>query len=134
MCSAPIAPIMIWDIPAAVGFADQTVAWRGNGTFGASQFVPKVFTLAAGTHTLIIRGREAGTQLGAITISRRGLTPPWQTADLGSANVTGAANISGGNYTLSGAGTLSGSSDNFRFLYQPLTGDGEISAQISSVQ
>ena len=29
----------------------------------------KIFSLSAGVHKLIIRGREAGTQLGKITIS-----------------------------------------------------------------
>jgi hypothetical protein len=42
--------------------------------------------------------------------------------------------ISNGLYTVTGAGNLSGGADNFRFLYQTLTADGEIRGQISSIQ
>ena len=72
----PADPTMIWDIPVAAGAVSQTVSWRGNGTVSSSspsgltaQFAPKVFNLSAGTHQLIIRGREGKTQLGTITIS-----------------------------------------------------------------
>jgi hypothetical protein len=69
----PADPAMIWDIPVTTGFSNQIVAWRGNGTSTNSQFVPNVFPLSAGTHQLIIVGREAGVELGAIRIS---LPPP----------------------------------------------------------
>jgi hypothetical protein len=60
---------MICDVPITSGFASQTVSWRGNGTTTSNQFTPKVFTLAAGTHQLIVRGREANCQLSSITIA-----------------------------------------------------------------
>jgi len=59
----PTDPVMIWDIPVTMGFTNRTVTWEGLG--GAS---PKIFSLAAGTHQLIIRGREGNTQLQAISI------------------------------------------------------------------
>jgi hypothetical protein len=67
----PTEPVMIWDIPITSGFASRTVAWRGTGTTEASQYVPKVFHLSAGTHTLIIRGREPNTLLDTLSISAR---------------------------------------------------------------
>jgi hypothetical protein len=62
---------MIWDIPVGTGFVNRTVSWRGNGNGipTSSQYIPKVFTLSAGTHQLIIRGREANTRLGTISIT-----------------------------------------------------------------
>ena len=60
---------MIWDIPITSGLTEQTVSWRGNGTHKVNQFAPKVFNLSAGTHQLIVRGREANCQLGQITIN-----------------------------------------------------------------
>jgi hypothetical protein len=48
--------------------------------------------------------------------------------------VAGNASISGGLYAVAGAGNISGSADSFRFLYQTLSGDGEIQACVSSVQ
>jgi hypothetical protein len=62
------------------------------------------------------------------------LTPPWQTVDIGNMAVAGNASITGGLYTVAGAGQISGSADSFRFLYQTLSGDGQIDTRISSVQ
>ena len=59
----PTDPVMIWDIPVTTTTGNRTVAWRGNGTDIASQFSPKTFTLSAGQHELIVRGREPGVQL-----------------------------------------------------------------------
>jgi len=59
---------MVWDIPPTLGtFQSRDVSWFGNGP--PSQFVPKVFTLGAGQHQLIIRGREAHTYLQSLTIA-----------------------------------------------------------------
>jgi hypothetical protein len=65
----PVDPTMIWDMLTTTGFAAKTVSWRGNGTDVNNQYVPAVFSLSAGTHQLIIVGRESGVQLGRITIS-----------------------------------------------------------------
>ena len=72
----PTDPLMIWDIPPTSGIVSQTGSWRGNGTASSNspsgltaQYAPKVFSLAAGTHQLIIRGREANCQLSTITIT-----------------------------------------------------------------
>jgi len=71
----PTDSTMIWDIPITSGLTEQTVSWRGNGTHKVNQFAPKVFNLSAGTHQLIVRGREANCQLGQITISPVMLLP-----------------------------------------------------------
>ena len=64
----PQDPGMIWDIPITSGFEERLVSWRGNGTDTASQFVPKVFTLSAGLHQLIVRGREPNALLGDLVV------------------------------------------------------------------
>lgn len=63
-----------------------------------------------------------------------GLPPPWQTANIGTVGVPGSATIANGLFTVQGAGNISGSADNFRFLYQTLTGDGEIRERIESIR
>ena len=70
----PTDPFMIWDVPVRNGFTNETVSWVGNGAVGSPQYAPKVFTLAAGQHQLIIRGREGNTQLQSITIAPLGAT------------------------------------------------------------
>src|SRR4051794_2895303 len=64
----PQDPTMIWQIPITSGFENQIVNWQGTGTWDNPQLVPKVFALTAGSHQLIIRGREANTQVDRIAI------------------------------------------------------------------
>jgi hypothetical protein len=82
----PTDTVMIWDIPVVTGFISRTVSWRGNGTEdpATAQYSPKIFTLSAGTHQLIIRGREANTTLGTISIQATPPTLQIQTAADGS--------------------------------------------------
>ena len=65
----PVSPAMIWDIMAPAASTERVVSWRGNGTDGNNQFAPKIFTLSSGVHQIIVRGREAGAQLGRITVA-----------------------------------------------------------------
>jgi hypothetical protein len=66
----PTDPLMIWDIPVSPTLTPRTVSWRGNGNgYPASdQYSPKVFSLAVGSHQLIIRGEDANATLGTISI------------------------------------------------------------------
>jgi hypothetical protein len=65
----PQAPRMISDIfPFTSGFEMRTLSWRGNGADTNNQYIPKVFNLTYGAHQLVIRGREAYTQLKNISI------------------------------------------------------------------
>ena len=65
----PTDPTMIWDSPITSGFTNLLVSWRGSGTDTNNQFVPKIFSLSAGAHQLIVRGRKGGAQLANITIA-----------------------------------------------------------------
>lgn len=58
----------VWDLGITSGFEEQTVKWRGGGTETNPEFAPKTFQLDAGTHQLVIRGREAGSCLDRLTI------------------------------------------------------------------
>jgi hypothetical protein len=59
---------MVWHIPVTSGLESRTVTWSPDTE-------PKVWTLNAGLHQLIIRGREANARLGQITL-RVGSPPP----------------------------------------------------------
>lgn len=66
---APQDPGMSWDIlPVTSGFEQRLVSWRGTGTSDADQFVPQIFVLSAGNHQVIIKGREAYTQLQSFSL------------------------------------------------------------------
>jgi parallel beta-helix repeat protein len=62
-------PVNIWDLNPK-GDAAQYNVWmqkdvtgRGTGTFGVPQFDPLILSLAAGTHTITISGREPNARL-----------------------------------------------------------------------
>jgi hypothetical protein len=67
----PADPDMIWDIPVYAGTTNRPVTWRVTGGMKS-----QVWNLSAGTHQLIVRGREAGVTLGNITISKAPDAPP----------------------------------------------------------
>lgn len=62
------------------------------------------------------------------------LPAPWRTADVGAMGVVGSASLSEGVCTVTGAGYLGGTADGFRFVYQPMSGDGEIKVRLNSAR
>jgi len=63
------------------------------------------------------------------------LPPGWFDQDIGAVGVAGSASFSGGVFTVAGSGTdVYGFSDKFHYVFQTLSGDGEIRARIASVQ
>ncbi len=90
----------------------------------------------AGSYSLTARAvYDAGSTVDSspVNISVTGLPAPWQTTDIGSVGVVGSTSVSNGIYAVQGAGNISGTADNFRFAYQPLSGDGEIEVCLNSL-
>jgi hypothetical protein len=72
----PVDPTMCWDIfPFTTNFQSRIVSWRGNGGDTNNQYIPKIFTLAAGAHQIIFAGREAGTELESFSLLELPATP-----------------------------------------------------------
>jgi len=71
-----------WDIIdfPTTGFEARDVSIRGSGTFDAPQYDPMIWSLGAGNHILIIRGREANTLLASIAITLEAAAPTSATA------------------------------------------------------
>jgi regulation of enolase protein 1 (concanavalin A-like superfamily) len=60
---------------------------------------------------------------------------PWVNENIGATGPVGTAEFFGGTYTVSGSGAdIYGTADAFRFVRQPLSGDGSIIARVASVQ
>ncbi len=73
----------------------------------------------------------------AITVNPGGggLPPPWVAQDVGNVGAAGSTSESSGTFTLKGAGAdIYGTADAFQFVWQPLSGDGQIVARIVSIQ
>jgi len=59
----------------------------------------------------------------------------WATRDIGTVGVAGGVTYADGSFTLQGSGDdIWGAIDAFRFVYQPLNGDGAIVARVTSLQ
>jgi beta-lactam-binding protein with PASTA domain/regulation of enolase protein 1 (concanavalin A-like superfamily) len=75
--------------------------------------------------------------LGPVVVADPALPAPWLTEDVGLVGVAGEASLAAatGTFSVSGAGAdVWGSADAFRYVYQPLTGDGQIIARVAGVQ
>jgi hypothetical protein len=62
------------------------------------------------------------------------LSQPWSHADIGTVGVAGAAVQQSGTFAVYGAGTqIWGGADSFHFVYQPISGDKDIVARVTSL-
>jgi glucose/arabinose dehydrogenase/regulation of enolase protein 1 (concanavalin A-like superfamily) len=61
------------------------------------------------------------------------LPTPWVSADIGSVAASGSATFASNTFTVKGSGAdIWNNADGFRYVYQSITGDGEIVARVSS--
>jgi regulation of enolase protein 1 (concanavalin A-like superfamily) len=93
-----------------------------------------------------VNGTSAASTIDSLVVGAPG-TPPnppsppspcpsgWSCADVGGPAAVGDQSLGSGTWTIKGAGTASGMnvySDQFHFVWQPLTGDGTLSARVAS--
>lgn len=63
------------------------------------------------------------------------LPSPWTSQDVGSTGQTGSASSSNGVFTVSGAGAdIWGTTDGFRYVSQPTSGDFQITSRVAAIQ
>jgi hypothetical protein len=141
-----IAPATL-NLSASVTANGHTISqvqfFNGSALIGTAKAAPYALNwtgIAAGSYSLSATAVfDAGSTVVSASIpttiaAAPRLSAPWQTLDIGAVGVAGSESVSNGLYTLQGAGTISGSADSFRFLFQNLTGNGEIRAQVQSLQ
>ena len=75
------------------------------------------------------------TTSAAVSIGVSGALGAWTDQDIGSPSLVGSASLSGGTFTVKASGAdIWGTADQFHFVYQQLSGDGEIVARVASIQ
>jgi regulation of enolase protein 1 (concanavalin A-like superfamily) len=126
----------------AAEFAVASDGCSGRSIGPASQCgVSITFTPgAAGTRqaTLAIGSNAASTPT-QVAIAGSGVATaappaPWSTADVGAVGIAGSASSANGTFTVTGAGAdIWGTADAFRFVYQTMSGDGQIVARVGSI-
>lgn len=110
------------------------------GTLRTSPYNLSWNGVAAGSYSLTAKvtdssGATATSAPVGITVTSSTLPSPWLTLDIGSVGVAGSAGYASGTFTLGGSGAdIYGTADAFRFVYQPLNGDGQIVARVFSLQ
>jgi len=106
------------------------VAFRPTAAGRRSARLSVSSNAAGSPHTAALTGD------GLAPTSPGGTLPaPWASRDIGAVGVAGSAAYSSGTYTVAGAGAdIWGTADAFRFVYQPLSGDGSIVARVGSVE
>lgn len=67
-------------------------------------------------------------------VSAASLAAPWQTTDIGSPAIPGTVSLTSGVFTIAAGGAdVWGSADQFRFVYQAITGDVDLIARVDSL-
>jgi hypothetical protein len=91
---------------------------------------------SAGLNTFVVRATDtnSATDDAMLEIDVAGLPLPWISTDIGTGMLEGSATHDAGTFTQAGSGVIGGTSDRFRYTYQTLTGDGEITARINTLQ
>jgi len=120
--------------------ASESLAWVSLSTSSGTGNGTVVMTVAANTSTTRTGTVTVAGQ--AFTITQAGTTPPttglpapWQNRDIGSVGLAGSSSYSSGIYTVTGSGSdIWGTADSFQYAYQPLSGNGQIVARVTSMQ
>jgi len=97
--------------------------------------------LPSTTYVYVVKSKDASGNLTtsdtqSFTTLPSVAVPPWSSQDIGAVGVAGSTSSpTAGSFTLQGAGAdIWGTADAFQFVYQALTGDGQIVARVGSVQ
>jgi hypothetical protein len=128
----------------ASGSAPLSYQWQRNGTnipgaTAAAYTTPAAALADSGSQFQVIVGNAAGSltsRAATLTVTPAGgsLPPPWAGQDIGSVGVAGSDAESGGLFTVGGAGAdIWGTMDAFRYVYEPLSGDGSIVAHVTGL-
>jgi hypothetical protein len=132
-------------ITANASDSDGTVAkvefLSGSTVLGLDTTSPFSFTWAnvpAGTYTLTARATDSAgltATSAAVTVTVSALPSAWVGRDIGAVGVPGSFSVASGVFTIRASGTdIWGSTDEFYYVYQPMSGDGEITARVTGLQ
>ena len=101
---------------------------------------PVTVPMANDVYVGLVMSSNDNAVLGAATmdgvsVATGPLPVPWTSQDVGTVGVSGTATNAAGVFQVVGSGAnIAGTSDGFHFVYQSMSGDGEIVARITGVQ
>ncbi|HHG86274.1 MAG TPA: choice-of-anchor D domain-containing protein, partial [Bacteroidetes bacterium] len=126
---------------ATGGLPPYSYLWSSNASNSTND---SIFGLANGSYSITITDANNCTAIGSITIDAATmpcdtctLPTAWANQDIGAVGAAGDVcyNSPTQEFTVSGSGNdIWATADEFQFVYQTLTGDGEIIARVTSIQ
>ena len=106
-------------------------SWTKIGTTTLSMTGPVTIGMFVTSHDV---GQYSTVAFDNVQLSTSSpVPPPWLDTDVGSPAIAGSASYSDGVFTVNGAGSdIWGATDQFHYVYQPVTGNGTIIARVTS--
>jgi beta-glucanase (GH16 family) len=141
--SAPI-PLAVGNVSSAAGTSAETATSSNqsllpNGGLvvsgGGLTITPAPGQTGTATVTVTVTDSYGGSarRQFAVTVLPAPASP-WADQDVGAVGQAGSAGAQGGTFLVNGSGAdVWGTADAFNYLYQPLTGDGEVVARVTGV-
>ena len=111
-----------------------TLTKEGNNFYYSST---SASPLTDGFSYILSDGRRSTKEIPVVidVLSKENSLYPWLTSDIGNAEIKGSATKDGGKYILKGSGRdIWQEQDGFRYLYQYVEGDCELTAKIESLE
>ncbi len=109
-------------------------AWLIVDASGALSGTPTVGEAGAATFTVRATDASGASASATLNLTVNLLPLPWQALKIGTTNLNGAVVHNNGAFTVTGSGLWANPADTGYFLYQSLTGDGQITARVKTLQ
>jgi regulation of enolase protein 1 (concanavalin A-like superfamily) len=115
-----------------------TAAISSDGVTWTQVHTPQTIPMAQTVQIGFLALRNGSTAPAATAtftqVSVHKLPAPWQEADIGTVGAAGSASLANGTFTIQGGGTdLWDAADAFHYVYQTMSGDGEIVANVEDL-
>jgi regulation of enolase protein 1 (concanavalin A-like superfamily) len=124
-------PLLLADMQTMAGRDTANLRWQNRDEFGVELWVAEEQSYDSELNHV---GESVGYLVIEPNTSGGALASPWSSSDVGTVGLAGSAEYDNGTYTLQGSGRdIWDTVDAFHFAYQPLHGDGTITARVASV-
>jgi regulation of enolase protein 1 (concanavalin A-like superfamily) len=130
-------PVWIRLVRLGNAFRAYTSANGASWTFVGSATITMSTNTYVGLAVTSRNPSQTGTAIfsGLVFDAPATLPAPWTARDIGSPILAGSASAAGGSFIVQGAGQdIWSTSDQFRFVFHPVTGDTQITAWIGNLQ